>query len=513
MSDQTYNVKYNIEVESTEATRQLGNFTAAVEALSKFKGDMSGAVENVQNALKAIDKALCTDPSGKGRKYNYKFNIDTKYGEAKLGRIVTALTTIENKSKGINLVVNPGKAFNSKAVQKNAAEIIRHSQEVFRTLSSTTYTTQTSLTRSLGKINSALSHLERSRELNIQTDVAKGRLEEILALLGQVRTAAAAAMPLGRTIVQRAAKEKASQPQTTTQAFLLPPRVQEQLRAVLPRAIPVPDGKESAAAQKRAAAEAERTRKAAEKSLRQQNVETVRGLLRQQTFAGNISNSRQRAAINRLQYSRTPSLQGVLPFAYMLNGYMLYSTMRKELLDAVEYANTMESARSILHVADSDLSTFEQRFESMARIVRQVGIETKFTATEVGGAVRYLAMAGQNLQSINASIRPITNLALIGDNPLDEVADLVTNIMAGYDISPESMPVVADIISSTISRSNVNVVETAEAFKMAAGYLRMAGIDFTESSAAIGLLGNMGVKASMAGTALRAMATRLAYQP
>lgn len=208
MSDQTYNVKYNIEVESTEATRQLGNFTAAVEALSKFKGDMSGAVENVQNALKAIDKALCTDPSGKGRKYNYKFNIDTKYGEAKLGRIVTALTTIENKSKGINLVVNPGKAFNSKAVQKNAAEIIRHSQEVFRNLSSTTYTTQTSLTRSLGKINSALSHLERSRELNIQTDVAKGRLEEILALLGQVRTAAAAAMPLGRTIVQRAAKEK-----------------------------------------------------------------------------------------------------------------------------------------------------------------------------------------------------------------------------------------------------------------------------------------------------------------
>ena len=513
MSDQTYNDKYNIEVESTDAPRTLGNFTAAVEALSKFKGDMSGAVENVQNALKAIDKALCTDPSGKGRKYNYKFNIDTKYGEAKLGRIVTALTTIENKSKGINLVVNPGKAFNSKAVQKNAAEIIRHSQEVFRNLSSTTYTTQTSLTRSLGKITSALSHLERSRELNLQTDVAKGRLEEILALLGQVRTAAAAAMPLGRTIVQRAAKEKASQPQTTTQAFLLPPRVQEQLRAVLPRAIPVPDGKESAAAQKLAAAEAERTRKAAEKSLRQQNVETVRGLLRQQTFAGNISNSRQRAAINRLQYSRTPSLQGVLPFAYMLNGYMLYSTMRKELLDAVEYANTMESARSILHVADSDLSTFEQRFESMARNVRQVGIETKFTATEVGGAVRYLAMAGQNLQSINASIRPITNLALIGDNPLDEVADLVTNIMAGYDISPESMPVVADIISSTISRSNVNVVETAEAFKMAAGYLRMAGIDFTESSAAIGLLGNMGVKATMAGTALRAMATRLAYQP
>lgn len=197
----------------------------------------------------------------------------------------------------------------------------------------------------------------------------------------------------------------------------------------------------------------------------------------------------------------------------MLNGYMLYDTMRSQLTEAVEYANTMESARSILRVADGELSTFEQRFAAMARGVRQVGIETKFTAVEVGGAVKYLAMAGQGIEQINASIRPITNLALIGDNALDQVADLVTNIMAGYDIDSNSMPAVADIISSTISRSNVNVIETAEAFKMAAGYLRMAGIDFTESSAAIGMLGNMGVKGTMAGTSLRALATRLAYQP
>jgi TP901 family phage tail tape measure protein len=513
MSDQTYNVKYNIEVESTEATRQLGNFTAAVEALSKFKGDMSGAVENVQKALKAIDKALRTDPSGKGRKYNYKFNVDTRRGEEKLGRIITALTTIEAKNKSIRLTVNPGKAFDSRGVQKNAAEIIRHSREVFRNLSGTTHTTQTTLTRSLGKINSALAHLERSRELNIQTDVAKGRLTEILALLGQVRTAAAAAMPLGRSAVQRAAKEKASRTPIATQAFLLPPHVQEQLQTVLPRTIPVSNGKESAAAQKRAAAEAERARKAADKALRQRNVEAVRSVMRQRTLADNISGSRQRAAINRLQYSHAPSLRNALPFAYMLNGYMLYGMMRRELTDAVEYANTMESARSILRVADSDLSSFERRFEAMARNVRQVGIDTKFTATEVGGAVKYLAMAGQSIESINQSIRPITNLALIGDNPLEQVADLTTNIMAGYDIASGSMPVVADIISSTISRSNVNIIETAESFKMAAGYLRMAGIDFTESAAAIGLLGNMGVKGTMAGTSLRALASRLAYQP
>ena len=45
---------------------------------------------------------------------------------------------------------------------------------------------------------------------------------------------------------------------------------------------------------------------------------------------------------------------------------------------------------------------------------------------------------------------------------------------------------------------------------MAAGYLRMAGVEFTEASAAIGLLGNMGLKGTLAGTSLRAMSTRFA---
>ena len=88
-----------------------------------------------------------------------------------------------------------------------------------------------------------------------------------------------------------------------------------------------------------------------------------------------------------------------------------------------------------------------------------------------------------NIETINKSIRPITNLALIGDNDVSYIADLATNIMAGYDIHNDSMDSVADIISSTISRSNVNIVEMAESYKMAAGYLRMAGFPWTSRKA------------------------------
>lgn len=507
MSDQTYNVIYNIQVESSDAVRQLGSFTSAVEALSKFKGDMSEAAGNVNKAMQAIDKAFKGDKDGKGRNYNYKFNIDTKSGEEKLNRILGTIEKIEAKSKGIRLIVNPGKAFNSKGVEANAKQIIEHSRSIFNNLSGTTHATQTSLTRSIGKINSALHHLERGRELNLKTDGAKARLNEILGLLHQVRTATGRAMNLG---VRSGAGNisRMGVPYMPARAFLLPKPVQNQLSKAGLFNTPAPYDNPQAQRSRVIA-----TQQAQDKAAQKQNVQVVRDMVRSSALTNSIANSRQKAAINRLQYSRPPSLRNALPFAYMLNGYMLFHTMKSQLNEAVEYANIMESARSILKVADKDLGTFEARFANMASNVRQVGIETKFTTVQVAGAVKYLAMAGQDINTINKSIRPITNLALIGDNDLAQIADLTTNIMAGYDIAPSSMYSVADVIASTISRTNVNIIETAESFKMAAGYLRMAGIDFSEASAAIGLLGNVGLKGTMAGTSMRSIATRLASQP
>lgn len=226
MSDQTYNVKYNIQVESTEAVTQLGNFTTAVEKLAGFKANMSTAIGNVNKAMQALDKAFKADKDGKKRSYNYTFNIDTKSGQGKLDRILSTITSIEAKAKGIKLVVNPGKAFNSKGVEANAKQIIGHSRAVFGNIADTTHTTQTTLTRSIGKINSALAHLERGRELNIKTDAAKARLNEILGLLGQVRTATGKAMNLGVGAGKVQTKAFRIAPEHT---FVLPPSVQTRL--------------------------------------------------------------------------------------------------------------------------------------------------------------------------------------------------------------------------------------------------------------------------------------------
>lgn len=565
--EQNYHVNYSINVDASQGTKQVIAFGEAVGKLVQAKASLTPAVTNIKNMMDEIDRVFRTK-NGKKRNFDYRLTIDTKKSEEKLERIKGLLTDISTLSKGISLTINAGQALDSKKIKANAKSLYEkkaaemRKAEIEKNAASSVGTmadAQKRITKAIGKINSALVSMERDRELQIKTGTAENRLQQILSLLGRIKSASVISFNMQGGIPSEGLTPSVPVPYAP-QAFVMPEKARQKLmerlyagqqlhrqKLVHAEELFTADQRrkaalaETAAAEKRRADEArakerecknaaraaEKIRRQAEQARRKAETErikaeqaarrqeqrnamqSVRLMQREHTAAGTLYRSKRRAAINRIQYSKAPSLRN-LPFASMLNAYMGYSLIRSELTKAIDYSNIMESAHSILRVADSDLKTFETRFDSMARHVRKIGIDTKYTAVEIAGAVKYLSMAGMNIETINKSIRPITNLALIGDNDVSYIADLATNIMAGYDIHNDSMDSVADIISSTISRSNVNIVEMAESYKMAAGYLRMAGVDFTESSAAIGLLGNMGLKGTLAGTSLRALSTRFA---
>lgn len=197
------------------------------------------------------------------------------------------------------------------------------------------------------------------------------------------------------------------------------------------------------------------------------------------------------------------------PFPNMIGTASIGMGVMSILKSATEYENIMTTVQSILKTTDKDAATFDQRFQDMSKHIRQVGVDTKFTTTEVAGAAKYLAMAGLNIEDINHSIKPIANLAIIGDAPLDRMADIVTNIQTAYGIDSSKMGQVSDILTSITTSTNTNVLEMGEAMKFAAPMMSMAQISFNEASAAIGALANAGLKGTVAGTALRAMMTRL----
>ena len=558
-----YQVNYSINVTATEGVQEVEKFAKAMKQLSEARSNFMPAVNSVNDMMQHIDKVF--RPKGRKRDYTYKFDIDTTGSEKKLGSIKALLTDIKELTSGINLVINAGQKIDTNTIRSQAKALVgkkeleAQKRSIRKTASQSLKTVnekQREVTGVIGKINSALTSLEAGHEINIRTDVAKNRLTEILGLLRQIKTASNINMPfqmssgkgtspattpfqtgsiLTDKVWQRQQKQvvKASEARTMREievrqeaeyrqniqkkkdAFR---RTNEWLerraknyeyyeRAKVERVLR--QEREEERRQKREAAGAARHKREQEREEKRNAMNSVRNIQRQAAAGESAYGGKRRAAINRLQYSRRPSIRS-LPLVNMFNAYMAYGFIKSELSSAVDYSNIMESARSILKVADSDLSTFETRFQQMSYNVRKIGVDTKFTAVEIASAAKFLAMAGMDIATINAAMRPISNLAIIGDNDVGLIADLTTNIMSGYNIHSGSMGTVADIITSTISRANVNVVEMAESFKMAAGYLKLSGVDFSEASAAIGILGNAGMKGTMAGTALRAMSTRFA---
>ena len=178
-------------------------------------------------------------------------------------------------------------------------------------------------------------------------------------------------------------------------------------------------------------------------------------------------------------------------------------TMVSNIVDqAAEYDNLMKTVENILKSHDTK-ADFNNRFSAMTTTVRNVGMETKFKVTEVADAAKFLAMAGLNVEAISQAIRPIADIALVGDTELGQTADLVTNIMTAYNIAPNRMRNAADVMTNTFTMSNTTLTEIAEAYKYAASLLSAGNVPFEEATAAIGVLGDAGIKGSQAGTTLR----------
>ncbi|HRN13310.1 MAG TPA: phage tail tape measure protein, partial [Bacteroides uniformis] len=449
--EQNYQVNYSINVDASQGTKQVIAFGEAVGKLVQAKASLTPAVTNIKNMMDEIDRVFRTK-NGKKRNFDYRLTIDTKKSEEKLERIKGLLTDISTLSKGISLTINAGQALDSKKIKANAKSLYEkkaaemRKAEIEKNAASSVGTmadAQKRITKAIGKINSALVSMERDRELQIKTGTAENRLQQILSLLGRIKSASVISFNMQGGIPSEGLTPSVPVPYAP-QAFVMPEKARQKLmerlyagqqlhrqKLVHAEELFTADQRrkaalaETAAAEKRRADEArakerecknaaraaEKIRRQAEQARRKAETErikaeqaarrqeqrnamqSVRLMQREHTAAGTLYRSKRRAAINRIQYSKAPSLRN-LPFASMLNAYMGYSLIRSELTKAIDYSNIMESAHSILRVADSDLKTFETRFDSMARHVRKIGIDTKYTAVEIAGAVKYLSMAG-----------------------------------------------------------------------------------------------------------------------
>lgn len=151
----------------------------------------------------------------------------------------------------------------------------------------------------------------------------------------------------------------------------------------------------------------------------------------------------------------------------------------------------------------------KEEFKALKEKAKQLGATTKYSATEVAQAFEYMVMAGMKTKDILTSAEDVLNLATIGNLDLAQASDIATNIMSGFGLKAKELSRVIDVMAKTITTSNTSVQELGETMKYVAPVASAVGASLEEVSAMAGLLGNVGIKGSQAGTTLRAMFLRL----
>lgn len=148
----------------------------------------------------------------------------------------------------------------------------------------------------------------------------------------------------------------------------------------------------------------------------------------------------------------------------------------------------------------------EQR--EMLQLAKDVNEITPLTASDVASGQRYLAMAGNKFDAIKEMIGPASKLASIFTMPVGQkggVADLMTNIMSMYQIPMEEAARVTDDLYTAVTNANISLTDLAQSISYAGSDMATAGVDLRQTAAAIGVLGDMGIQGSMAGTSLANM--------
>lgn len=150
------------------------------------------------------------------------------------------------------------------------------------------------------------------------------------------------------------------------------------------------------------------------------------------------------------------------------------------------------------------------QFGALREQAKKLGRETAFTAGQAAEAMTFLGMAGFDTEQILAGIPGVLSLASAGALELGEAADIASNIAGGFGMAAGEIGHVADVLAQAASSSNTSVQELGEAFSKAAPAARAAGQTLEEAAAAIGIMGDSGVKSSVAGIDLKNMLTKMA---
>lgn len=226
---------------------------------------------------------------------------------------------------------------------------------------------------------------------------------------------------------------------------------------------------------------------------------------------GNLSNSANRAGdgLNNAGRNAEGSLK-------------IFDNLKKKVAELGTAMAALYSARNIAGFfgsATSQAADFENQMrriqavmgsnataealEAIEKKAKELGASTRFTTTEAAQGFEVLARAGLNTAEQLQTISEVLATAQGNSIGIAEAADIVITSISQMRLATADAGRVADVLTMSAQSANESIQDLGEGFKYVAPTAADAGMSIEQVSAWLSVLNQNGLKAGMAGTALR----------
>lgn len=174
-----------------------------------------------------------------------------------------------------------------------------------------------------------------------------------------------------------------------------------------------------------------------------------------------------------------------------------------------EFEQALANTSSMFITAARDAQELNQWTTLLEKKARALGATTAFSATEAANAMYSLASGGMDANEVVASSDAVLKLAGATLSDMGSTAETVMSTMRQFSLEATEAERVTNVFAAGIQNSMLNMERLTYAMIYAGPATAAVGMKVEETTAALALLHNAGLKGSIAGTGLRMMFARL----
>lgn len=151
----------------------------------------------------------------------------------------------------------------------------------------------------------------------------------------------------------------------------------------------------------------------------------------------------------------------------------------------------------------------KKEFPQLKQKAEELGATTSFTATQAASAMESLARAGLNANQIMKAIPSVLSAAAAEGISLSTAADIASKNMKAFGLTTKDIPQIVDTLAFVSKNTNSSMVGLQEGLKLVGSSAKALKISVFSTTKALGILNDVGLNGSLAGTALNQVLVKM----